>query len=112
MIVFTLDPVLNSCNSTPSDHYINLPNGCTDLTGKSKVNIGKCDNSPCIRADVAPKQSCEEEERCCQAGAVSETTVRCGKGEFTVKRIASCRCDICKEGDTIVKGIAQVSASL
>lgn len=76
-----------------------------DFIGKSKVNIGKCDNSFCIWVDVVFKQFCEEEECCCQVGIVSEIIVCCGKGEFIVKCIVSCRCDICKEGDIIVKGI-------
>lgn len=105
-IRFVLDPVIDTCNSNPSDHFVTLPDGCVKHgTTENKVNIGKCDNHPCLRADTPFKQSCEEEERCCQPGAVSDTIVRCGHGEFTVEKVLSCSCDVCTEGNTVVKGI-------
>lgn len=55
LIVFILDLVLNLCNFILFDYYINFFDGCIDFIGKSKVNIGKCDNSFCIWVDVVFK---------------------------------------------------------
>jgi len=105
------DPVVDTCNSTPSDHFVTLPDGCfEDGTNKNKVNIGKCNSHPCLRADTPFLKSCDEAERCCQAGTVSETTVRCGRGEFKMKRVVNCRCDVCGERNTIVKGAVYVTS--
>ena len=104
--LFVSDPVKDTCNSVPSDHFVTLPDGCfEDGTSKNKVNVGKCKNHPCLRADTPFVESCDEAERCCQPGTVSEATVRCGSGEFKMERVLSCRCDICKERTTIVKGM-------
>ena len=103
--LFVSDPVGDTCNSTPSDHFVTLPDGCSeDGTGKNKVNVGKCNNLPCLRADTLFVESCDEAEHCCQPGTVSEAIVRCGRGEFKMGRVLSCRCDICKERNTIVRG--------
>ena len=104
-ILFILDPVKDTCNSAPSEHFVTLPDGCKDETGKNKVNIGKCDNHPCLRSDTPLLELCEEEDRCCQPGTTTDTIIRCGSGEFKMKRVVSCRCDVCNEGSTIVKGI-------
>ena len=78
--LFLSDRVGDTCNSMPSDHFVTLPGGCSeDGSGKNKVNIGKCDNHPCLRADTPFLESCDEAELCCQAGTVSETSVRCGR---------------------------------
>lgn len=107
------DPVVDTCNSTPSDHFVTLPDGCfEDGTNKNKVNIGKCNSHPCLRADTPFLKACDEAERCCQAGTVSETTVRCGRGEFKMKRVLNCRCDVCREKNTIVKGAVYVTITL
>lgn len=108
-ILFALDPVIDTCKSKPSDHFVTLPDGCLeDGSGKNKVNIGKCNNDPCLRADTPFLELCDEAERCCQPGIVRDTTVRCGKGEFKMKKVVSCRCDVCKKGNTIVKGAEYV----
>ncbi|XP_078359788.1 cartilage intermediate layer protein 1-like isoform X2 [Oculina patagonica] len=104
--LIVIDPVIDTCKSKPSDHFVTLPDGCLeDGSGKNKVNIGKCNNDPCLRADTPFLELCDEAERCCQPGIVRDTTVRCGKGEFKMKKVVSCRCDVCKKGNTIVKGI-------
>ena len=111
--LFGSDPVTDTCNSTPSDHFVTLPDGCfEDSSGKNKVNIGECDNHPCLRADSPSLELCDEAERCCQPGTVSDTTVRCGHGEFKMKRVVNCRCDACKERNTIVKGVVYVISTL
>ena len=103
------DPVVDTCNSTPSEHFVTLPDGCLeDGTSKKKINVGKCNSHPCLRADTPSLKSCDEADRCCQAGTVSETTVRCGHGEFKIKRVVSCRCDVCRERNTMVKGTVHV----
>ena len=109
--MFVLDPVVDTCNSTPSDHFVTLPDGCLeDGTNRNKVNIGKCNSHPCLRADTLFPESCNEAERCCQAGTESETIVRCGLGEFKMKRVVNCRCDVCSEKNTIVKGAVYVTS--
>ena len=105
LLIFVTDPVIDTCNSALSDHFFTLPDGCfEDGTNKNKINIGKCNNHPCLRADANFLESCDETKRCCQPGTVSETIVRCGQEDFKMEKVLNCTCDVCMEKAPIVKG--------
>ena len=127
VLILLVDPVKDSCNSTPSFRNMTLPDGCVnEETNSSLVDIGFCPDTRCVRNDTNYGGACSDRRFCCGPRETSEIPVRCaGAVTFNLTKIQRCGCAECigkvsyiqgavigtsekkpmKYGDVIVEGL-------
>ena len=70
---------------------ITLPPTCTDIaTGKTKVNVGRCNDIPCNT-----RSSSESRDKCCLPSGTSPVQVQCDGTSYKINQVTSCACAEC-----------------
>ena len=101
------DATDDSCDPTPSQRMISLPQGCTDKeTNSSSIDVGKCLEKKCIARDLKRMNDCKE-NFCCQRIAERNVRVNCLRHSFDMKKVTKCGCGDCLVRQTVVKGVAR-----
>ena len=97
-----------SCNPTPSEKYVTLPEGCVVHDTKEKtIDVGECEPTACLREDsTLSNKACQDERFCCAVEKVTDVTVSCGGSvTFTISKVARCGCQKCEEPKTQISGV-------
>ena len=88
----------DSCDGEPEEFVIELPPTCTDIaTGKTKVNVGRCNDVPCIT-----RSSSVSRDKCCLPSGTSPVEVQCDGTSYKINRVTSCACAECANDDRVM----------
>ena len=112
VLILLVDPVKDSCNSTPSFRNMTLPDGCVnEETNSSLVDIGYCSDTRCVRNDTNYGGACSDRRFCCGPRETSEIPVRCaGAVTFNFTKVQRCGCAEYKAKVSYIEG-AVIGAS-
>ena len=88
----------DTCDGEPEEFEIKLPPTCTDVaSGKTSVNIGRCNNFPCIT-----RSSSVSRNKCCLPSGTSPVQVHCDGTSFKINQVTSCACAECANDDIVL----------
>ena len=112
VLILLVDPVKDSCNSTPSFRNMTLPDGCVnEETNSNLVDIGYCPDTRCVRNDTSYGCACSDRRFCCGPRETSEIPVRCaGAVTFNLTKVQRCGCAECRAKVSYIQG-AVIGAS-
>ena len=112
LLILLVDPVKDSCNSTPSFRNMTLPDGCVnEETNSNLVDIGYCPDTRCVRNDTSYGCACSDRRFCCGPRETSEIPVRCaGAVTFNLTKVQRCGCAECRAKVSYIQG-AVIGAS-
>ncbi|XP_028418942.1 cartilage intermediate layer protein 1-like [Dendronephthya gigantea] len=97
----------DSCDPTPSQHIIALPQGCTaGETNSATIDVGECARTKCIARGLKNMNDCRD-KFCCQPIATRNIKVVCLQHSFDIKSVTKCGCGDCPVKQTVVKGVAR-----
>ncbi|XP_028415814.1 cartilage intermediate layer protein 1-like [Dendronephthya gigantea] len=97
----------DSCDPTPSQHIIALPQGCTaGETNSVTIDVGDCAKTKCIARGLKNMNYCKD-KFCCQPIATRNIKVVCSQHSFDMKSVTKCGCGDCPVKQTVVKGVAR-----
>ena len=95
MVLLTDDSATDTCDETPLELMFPLPPTCkvnVDDIMVSKVNIGRCNNVPCVTQLPTLRLS---DNLCCMPGNTRLLQVTCEDFSIEIKQITSCGCAEC-----------------
>ena len=102
-----------SCPDQPAPHWLDIPEGCPNVDGSNRVNIGKCVgfdeavNSQCLHRDQfreSVQKQCKDAQSnfCCGPVEKEELKISCSapgspntKYDYPVTKIRKCSCTKC-----------------
>ena len=97
----------DSCDPTPSERIMTLPQGCTEKEKNSvTIDVGKCNKKKCIARSLKNINNCKD-NFCCHPIATKKIKIDCKRYSFDMTRVTRCGCGDCFPRQSVIKGVAR-----